>query len=478
MFCKINWNNEFVHNNFEKKYINNDYKDHRENILYEIELSMLPATQPYVEKQLKVEEIRSEIDILYEEKRNLDIKINNKHNEIVKINNSDTVERKRYVRKCPKNDCQGFLSSQLKCELCSSWVCSECREIKGTDKNTEHECNKEILESVKLLNNDTKPCPKCSSMIYKIEGCSQMFCTECHTAFNWNTLRIDTGVVHNPHYFEWLRQNNNGNTERNPNEILCGRELDRNFITTIRITYINKFNESITKDRLLLDIINVLSQDRNTEFSVNIIKNIKTPTIRRLVINSENNNIYLYGSVIIDYVIDSYTTQLLVSEAYSDNCQSIITKIKKLNICYFMERIRVLERIIQKTIHITHYEIPRQNIDRINNNLELRIAYMRNQINADYFKTTVQRRDKEIQRRTEHSGILRMYISCITDLLYRLNDNPDNYDNILSEMNELRKYTNVCVIQVFKMFGSQMKHHIDSNFTYNYTKESDSTAST
>ena len=37
-----------------------------------------------------------------------------------------------------------------------------------------------------------------------------MWCTQCHTAFSWKSGQIQTRV-HNPHYYEWLRENNSNN---------------------------------------------------------------------------------------------------------------------------------------------------------------------------------------------------------------------------------------------------------------------------
>jgi hypothetical protein len=53
-------------------------------------------------------------------------------------------------------------------------------------------------------------------------NCNQMFCLTCHTPWDWETGRIVTkGVIHNPHYYEWLRRTG-GDMPRNPADVPCG----------------------------------------------------------------------------------------------------------------------------------------------------------------------------------------------------------------------------------------------------------------
>lgn len=54
------------------------------------------------------------------------------------------------------------------------------------------------------------------------KNCDQMFCVECHTAFSWVTGNIVTGVIHNPHYYEFLRKQGNGVAPRNAGDVPCG----------------------------------------------------------------------------------------------------------------------------------------------------------------------------------------------------------------------------------------------------------------
>jgi hypothetical protein len=74
----------------------------------------------------------------------------------------------------------------------------------------DHVCRPENVASAKEVMSHSKPCPKCGVFIFKIDGCNQMFCTHCHTAFDWRTLAISTGAIHNPHYFAWLESTGRG----------------------------------------------------------------------------------------------------------------------------------------------------------------------------------------------------------------------------------------------------------------------------
>lgn len=126
-------------------------------------------------------------------------------------------------RACPADGCRGFLSTQWKCGVCSKWSCPECYMVKGDSRDAEHTCDPGVKESVKLLVKDTKPCPKCAMRIHKIDGCDQMWCTQCQTGFSWRRGTIERNI-HNPHYFEWQRANGYA-IPRARGDVLCGRTL-------------------------------------------------------------------------------------------------------------------------------------------------------------------------------------------------------------------------------------------------------------
>jgi hypothetical protein len=54
-----------------------------------------------------------------------------------------------------------------------------------------------------------------------VKNCTQIWCTQCHVAFDWVTGKIETGTIHNPHYIEFIR--NRGLTLHDNNE--CGDDI-------------------------------------------------------------------------------------------------------------------------------------------------------------------------------------------------------------------------------------------------------------
>lgn len=124
------------------------------------------------------------------------------------IPNAKLKKKNNITRPCPDNNCRGFFDNSYKCGMCKVHICKECHVIlkEEEDENNPHKCNQDTVKSVKALERETKPCPKCSTLIFKVSGCDQMYCTQCHTAFSWETGEEDKGRIHNPHYWEFLRQ--------------------------------------------------------------------------------------------------------------------------------------------------------------------------------------------------------------------------------------------------------------------------------
>lgn len=169
MGCKKGWDRKVIVSKFDRAFVDKQYKVHREMVLYDREKAMMPATQPHVEREIECERIDEEVRGLNADVARLQQNIQERMNERNVLTSTTTTERKQFVRKCPYENCKGFLSTQWKCTLCDNFTCSECNEVKG--KNNEHICDKNNVETVKMLARDTKCCPGCGTGIFKILGC-------------------------------------------------------------------------------------------------------------------------------------------------------------------------------------------------------------------------------------------------------------------------------------------------------------------
>lgn len=233
MGCNKPWDRQFIQDALTKSYFNKGWKNHRKDMLFETEKARFPQAMNKVEQTLKIREHekvfkeikKEEEEILHfwrEKKAHLD-RIRGNIN-VLKHNRSfGKGPVKVFIKKCPADECNGFLSTGYKCGICEVRVCSKCHETMGYTPNCkdDHECDPNMVASAELIKQETRPCPQCAVPIFKINGCDQMWCTCCNIAFSWKTGIKVTGTIHNPHYYEFMRQNG-GNAVQNPGAVNCG----------------------------------------------------------------------------------------------------------------------------------------------------------------------------------------------------------------------------------------------------------------
>ena len=245
MNCKKAWSDQFLVSNLNRVFCEKDYKKHRKGLLMERELSKLPETMVLAERQKKVDneevkltELNKQVIALNNQIRSLGghmraVRDNIRHIKQGTDADGKTPERRKFIMACPNDTCRGYLSTQYKCELCETYTCPHCLELIGYSKTDPHTCDPNNVASAELIKKDTKPCPQCGVRIHKISGCDQMWCTECRVAFSYKTLIIDVGGgIHNPHYYAYMQQRNQGVATRNPQDIVCGGLIHLNRVNT------------------------------------------------------------------------------------------------------------------------------------------------------------------------------------------------------------------------------------------------------
>lgn len=281
MQCRNKWSLEYIKHNLGASFVNGALKEHQTKIITDKSLAkreaLIPLAIEYKNDQAdkkKIAELKAKIAELREQ-------MNAYHDQINDIENAKRIRngeepyyragafrrdwrlgliniggggggaapvpapepKQKFIMPCQNANCNGMLNKNYCCELCEKKTCSKCLEVESED----HKCNPDTVESAKLLRNSTKPCPKCGTRISKIDGCDQMWCVECKTAFSWNKGTIETHHIHNPHYFEYMR-NNNMVIARNPYEVRgCEYRRDNAVRLLLRVLYQTEVKTKISR---------------------------------------------------------------------------------------------------------------------------------------------------------------------------------------------------------------------------------------
>ena len=381
--CGKEWTREFMVNNFPKTFVAGDWKKMLEKVGIDRQKALLPATMNVVEHRAEVDKMKKEILEIDEIIKGLVERKANIRHQIYTGASYNAKDEKVFQRACVSENCRGFLDKNWNCALCEKKTCSSCNVLKESD----HVCNEDEKASFELLKKDTKACVTCQVPIHKIEGCDQMWCTQCHTAFSWKTGRIET-KIHNPHFFEFQRTTNGGVAPRNANDIECGREVTHTIWTRI------------------LRAFKLKVSDKQTTFE---------------------------GK--------QMTTRMEVS----------------------------LTEVFRRLAHTQYEELGRYQTNNIADHLELRVSYLKSEIDDATFAARVQKNQKAFEKKQDMFNILRLIIQLVTDATFVLLDQFTivevkdplvglGYANtFMQQIDNITKYSNDLLVRHSKIFTSISK---------------------
>ena len=236
----------WIVDNLNRSFYNGDYKQHRSTLLLDRTMAQMAEAMPEVERRVEIQKQKDAVKAAQEAARVAAAAARQAAHELWKLENKETpAEARKFIMGCPRDGCRGFLSTQYKCGLCGYHTCKDCLKCKGhnAEEIEAHICNPDDIATANLIRSTCKPCPNCGERISKIEGCDQMWCTSCKTAFSWRTGRVDTGIVHNPHFFQFQRNLQAGEVAQGEGLAMCnaqnlpGYYLLRGLTTRIRNYY-------------------------------------------------------------------------------------------------------------------------------------------------------------------------------------------------------------------------------------------------
>lgn len=501
--CEKVWTRNYIAENLTQTWLNSDYTKMREKICFDKEKAMLPETVEIISRRKIIQEKETKIDEYEKQIEDLDRKIKRirrtqrylrtEINELQNVDNS-TNKSSYNSRICSSESCRGFLNDKWLCGVCDKTTCNQCNTI--VEEN--HVCKQEDIDTFKMIVKETRQCPTCSTNIYKIEGCDQMWCTQCHTAFSWRTGRIET-VIHNPHYYEYHRENG-GQVPIQLGQAECGRgivgvagvalarsidnSLDnvRKFMFSEQINEMNKLIcniDSTTLNLMLRHALRTRARYLNGLYPEDISNEIRLRLIQdcasRIVYNITRSSTNYYEWIIS---LPYFST----NDERKNKFNRILDESESIRRLYqpILDKVNWLNMFTRRMAHLEVYEINRYDI--VENNTELRVKYLTNKIDEKEFKTCIQKANKRVERGNDIRHIANLLITAYTDIIYRFeyevtNMSIENYDkvdeynnkifNTAKEIKNLKLYCDNLLEENRKAFGGSGKEIVFTEVTSN-----------
>ena len=517
--CVKPWTRKHIRDRFTLVFINSQLKEHTEKILFDKERALLPATQPIIEAKIEAGKLQEEITKIFEQ---ITVMRQQAHqlqiDRLNVINRRPRGEARAFVRACPSEECRGFLSTQWKCGICEKWTCPDCHIVKGYTRDAEHTCNADDLATAKLIAADTKPCPKCGTGIFKIDGCfaqntpilmfdgsikmSQDICVGDVLVGDDGLKRTVLDTTTGTDDLYKVVQNKAMSYTVNSKHTLVLRDVLNN---TIEITiddymklnnnekqYLMGYKNSGEVSSIQVDIVergtyygwHIDSNNRfilpdftvvrncdqmwctqcHTPFSWrtgNIEKSIHNPHyfewMRRTGGGEAPRNPLDVpcGRNLDHYLYEAFSRILRAHYQHTSNYKVVLKRI---------------DETIRYAVHILHGEIyTPPNYERRNENL--RVSYLMNEITEAEMRYTLQRDDKRHHRNEELAEIYTLLTTTVTDILYRFLDqltveseNKSHIINesILAEIDAIVEYANECLADISHTYSCS-KNIIERN---------------
>ena len=242
----------------------------------------------------------------------------------------------------------GFvLRASWKCGMCGTAVCKDCHVVLPSHPHPHpHTCKHEDVLTANELAKQTKPCPHCAVPTFRISGCSQMWCVMCHQPWNWNTGLPEGGIIHNPHYFDWRRQQ---------------------------------------------------VEEQRVEAA---------PVAANVVVVAGAGDNVVFDEVVYFWEVEGERRDAAPYRPWRTNPEAVPPLHTQLLLVTEPSHRRMLETLNQRLTHLWVVERPKLLRRELTDNMDLRIKYMRKEVTEAQFKRQLQQREKKHEKFTEYAGVI------------------------------------------------------------------------